>query len=318
MKLSVVLIGVCFTAFAASVHASCGSASCSLSTPIDSLGITANHGWQADLRYEYINQDDLRAGTHTVGVGAIPQDHNEVYTKNNNVLATLDYSADNRWGVSIQLPYLQREHYHIQNTGGVPIDERWNFSALGDIRVLGRVILDNTMATRGQTGLQLGVKLPTGKINQTNAAGEVAERSLQPGTGTTDLLAGYFDSRDMAWLDSTGRGFLQAQLQSALNDHAAYRPGTQYHFNIGMVFRPHADVSPIVQLNALSKGRDRGDNAEPDASGGEYLWLSPGLNLQLSHSTRTYGYVQLPLYQRVNGMQLTSKWNASVGITWSL
>ena len=37
-----------------------------------------------------------------------------------------------------------------------------------------------------------GLKLPTGKYDVTNDEGEQAERTLQPGTGTTDLLLGYY------------------------------------------------------------------------------------------------------------------------------
>ena len=43
-------------------------------------------------------------------------------------------------------------------------------------------------------GLSFGLKLPTGEFDVRNAMGALAERSLQPGTGTTDLLLGAFYS----------------------------------------------------------------------------------------------------------------------------
>ena len=44
----------------------------------------------------------------------------------------------------------------------------------------------------GAFGLQFGIKLPTGKFDVANDEGEVAERSLQPGSGTTDAILGAF------------------------------------------------------------------------------------------------------------------------------
>lgn len=318
LRISVLFFGVSCCVLSLSAQASCGSASCSLATQIDGLGLGANPGWQLDLRYEYIKQDQLRSGTRKTDAAYVDGEHTEMVTKNNNVVATLDYSADQRWGVALQLPYVDREHYHIFDNAGTLEDETWKFGALGDVRVIGRYLLDADTANNTQAGMQLGVKLPTGKTDATNAAGEAAERSLQPGTGTTDVILGYFRSRDMTWFDYPGRGFVQLQAQSALGQHEGYRAGQQYRVNTGMVFFPTASFSPIVQFNVLSKGRDSGANAEPADSGGDYLWLSPGVSKQLGHSARVYGFVQLPLYQRVNGVQLTSDWTASVGINWQL
>lgn len=318
LRKSVMFFVVGCSLLSLSAHASCGSASCSLATQIDGMGLSANNGWQLDLRYEYIKQDQLRSGTRKTGAVYVDGEHTEMVTKNNNVVATLDYSADHRWGVTLQLPYVDREHYHIFDNAGTLEDETWKVGALGDVSVTGRFMLDADTVNNTQSGVQLGVKLPTGKTTETNAAGEAAERSLQPGTGTNDVILGYFRSRDMTLFDYPGRGFMQLQAQAALSQHEGYRPGNQYRINTGMVFFPAASLSPIVQLNLLSKGRDNGANAEPADSGGDYLWLSPGISKQLSHSARLYGFVQLPLSQRVNGVQLTSDWTASVGINWQL
>lgn len=305
---------ICFAPY--SVHASCGSATCSLATHIDALGLTTTNGWQLDLRYEYINQDQLRSGTQEVAPEFVDGEHTEKYTKNNNYVTTLDYSVDNRWGLSLQLPYVQREHYHIFVDGADTEDETWDFDSFGDARILGRYLLSAELTEHSQSGVQLGVKLPTGKTDMRNAAGELAERSLQPGTGTTDLIIGYFHTRDLKLFDDNERGFMQLQAQAALDEHDGFRPGNQYRVNAGLVFNPAATLSPIVQFNLLSKGRDHGENAEPADSGGDYLWLSPGFSMQLNHNVRVYGFLQYPLYQRVNGTQLTSDWTASIGISW--
>ena len=60
-------------------------------------------------------------------------------------------------------------------------------------------------------GLLAGVKLPTGKTNVTNDEGAVAERTLQPGTGTTDLLIGAY------FRQALGHGTPRGSLRSARN-----------------------------------------------------------------------------------------------------
>ena len=49
--------------------------------------------------------------------------------------------------------------------------------------------------------------------------------------------------------------------------------------------------------------------------GGRYLFLSPGIGVTVTPSTRLYGYLQAPLYRHVNGVQLTADWSAVLGLT---
>ena len=44
--------------------------------------------------------------------------------------------------------------------------------------------------------------------------------------------------------------------------------------------------------------------------------MSPGVSYSLSRGTQIYGFVQLPLYQHVNGVQLTANWSAAAGVHW--
>ena len=128
-------------------------------------------------------------------MGEVPADHDEVSTLNQALFATLDYNWASGWGLSAIAPVIRRDHEHIHNADGEAIPEKWDFTDLGDIRIAGRYQLPVGKAdpARAQTlGLVLGLKLPTGKTDVTNAEGEPAERSLQPGTGTIDPLVGAY------------------------------------------------------------------------------------------------------------------------------
>src|SRR4051812_23900850 len=71
-------------------HAGCGSAFCSLNTNWSNQGAWTEPGGRLDLRFEYIDLDQPRTGTHDVGVGEIPRDHDEVRTINRNFVPTYD------------------------------------------------------------------------------------------------------------------------------------------------------------------------------------------------------------------------------------
>ena len=71
-----------------------------------------------------------------------------------------------------------------------------------------------------------------------------------------------------------------------------------------------------LQLNTLWKDRDRGANAEPEDTGGTYVYLSPGISVAIGQRTQLYGFVQLPLYQRVNGVQLVADWSVAAGLSY--
>ena len=233
--------------------ASCGSAFCSVNTSWDLLGGRAEPGALLDLRYENIKQDQPRSGSDKVGVGQIPRHHDEVFTKNNNWLGTFDYAFNADWGINLSAPLVDREHLHIHNHMGQQLPESWNFTALGDARVVGRFRLSSTEShdahELGSAGVTFGLKLPTGRTNVRNAGGELAERTLQPGTGTTDALLGAYlfralPMKDLSW-------FAQAQLQLPMNSRDGYRPGQRLTMDAGLRYDLTGQVSLLLQANLL-------------------------------------------------------------------
>ena len=293
-------------------EASCGAAFCALNTGWEALGHSAEPGMALDLRYDYISQNQLRSGSRTISADEVPGDVRETKTVNRNLMATFDYAAASGWGVSVLVPYLQRRHSHVDTASSV--SEAWEFSGVGDAQVLGRFRRSADAST--PWGFLAGLKLPSGNIDESNSDGVRAERSLQPGSGTTDAIAGVYHTTQMLVGDRPVNRFMQARIQAPVNVRAGYRPGDQFSLDAGFSWPAGLRLSAMLQLNALVKERDRGPEAEPEESGGSFLWLSPGLSYSPDPRLRLYGFVQLPLYQRVNGVQLAARWTASVGAGW--
>lgn len=299
------LVGLLAT-FAGTAQASCGSAFCSINTDWGAGTTGLTEGSTLDVRYENIRQDQPRTGTRKIAVGEIPHHHDEVHTFNQNLIATYSHTWASGWGISATLPFVDRDHLHVHNHHGEQIPEQWKFRELGDVRVMGRYqrSLEGSDSAPRTAGVFFGLKLPTGRTNVANGDGDVAERSLQPGSGTTDLLAGAIYHQQVA--SSGAAWFAQVQLQQPLNSHDNFRPGAQFGLDLGYAHPVTERLSGLVQLNALVKRRDRGSEAEPADSGGRFLFLSPGLSYKVGEMFLLYAYYQHPLYQNVNGVQLTA------------
>ena len=302
-------------AVAGGAAASCGTAFCMVNTSWNVQGVWTEPGARFDLRFEYIDQDQPMAGRRKVGVGAIRQHHDEVRTLNRNWIGTFDYTFNQDWGVSATLPVLDRDHVHIHNHQGAQIRDHWNFTEAGDLRVLGRRQwrAENVEAQRLDFfGATFGLKLPTGKDDVRSADNLLAERSLQPGSGTTDVLAGGYFRR---MLGSGASWFADALVQAPLDMKDGYRPGARTSLDLGYRIEATDKLGLMLQLNLLHRRRDRGSEAEPQNSGGNFAYLSPGASYVLTEKLQAYGFLQLPLYQYVNGVQLTADWAAVAGLS---
>ncbi|RDD61311.1 transporter [Ferruginivarius sediminum] len=297
-------------------QASCGSAFCTVNTDWDAQSPTAGPGTRVDLRYEYIKQDQPRHHTKDVDVGELPRHHDEVETINHNIVATVDHTFDENWGASIALPFVKRDHEHIHNHHGSQIFDSWDFSKLGDMQVLGRYkfsLEQDDPAIIPGFGLNFGLELPTGEFHVKNDDGELAERSLQPGSGTVDLLLGAFYQQTL--LDWDSSWFVQGQFQQPLHQREDYEPGWEFSVDVGYRYNATEDLGLLLQLNTAVKGRDHGDQAEPEDTGSALVAISPGISYSILDGVQVYGLVQQPVYEWVRGVQLTADWSTVVGVT---
>lgn len=308
-------VGAALCALALDAHASCGSAFCLVNTDWSAQGAWTDEGLRGDFHYESIDQDQPRHGRDRVGVGEIARHHDEVETKNRNWVAAFDWTFAPQWGLSFSIPYVDRDHLHIHHHHGETIPETWHFRELGDVRVQARhiVFAGEDVEKPRSWGVSFGVKLPTGRHDVANGEGEVAERTLQPGSGTTDALLGVFwhgaaPLEGWSW-------FSRAQAVLPMNTRDEFKPGKQLQLDAGVRYAMMNNVGLMLQANFVAKGRDSGAQAEPEDSGARQLFVSPGISWNVTPNTQVYGFVQLPVYQAVNGVQLTADWSALAGVS---
>ncbi len=294
----------------------CSSCGCTLSSDWDSQGYAVASGFRLDLRYDFLDQSQLRSGTGSVRRADFspPQDREiEQGTLNRYTTLGVDYSPDAAWGVNLQLPWIDRSHQTIA-AGDTAVSSSFS-RGIGDARVIARY---QGFTPQHDVGIQFGLKLPTGRHDDVFAsgpqAGEALDRGLQPGSGTTDLLLGAYKfgaiNQDFDW-------FAQGMLQIALNSRDDYRTGASLNANAGLRYMVNPGFTPQLQINARVVRRDSGAQADVENSGGSLIDLSPGITARINDRLHAYGFMQVPVYQRVNGFQLAPRWTTSIGLRYA-
>ncbi len=314
-KINSALMAVAITLLPGLSFAGCGSAFCTVNTSWTNESAMTEAGSTLDLRYETINQNQRRSGSRKINAATVTESHQEIATRNDNLIASYTHNFNNAFGISVLAPLMNRDHSHIHDPQGEAAFEQWRFTRLGDVRVLGRYRLPQSGDPQrsANMGMTLGFKLPTGSTSIVNAEGELAERSLQPGTGTTDIIIGAYYFRKSP--DTNGSWFAQTQYQHALNHHDDYQSGDSLSVDLGYRHELNQKTGLLLQTNFLSKQRDNGAQAEPTDSGGKFVYISPGLSYLLSNTMQLQAYLQLPVYQYVNGIGLTASKSFVVGLS---
>ena len=295
----------------------CSTCGCSLSADWAALGYDPMPGLETGLRYEYFDQSDLRSGTGRADRAAFPLPNDaelQQRTLNRNTWFDLGYAFNRSWSLTASVPFHDRLHTTIaEGDTGISTSRA---SGLGDLRLLARY--ESSTPNLG-LGFQFGLKLPTGSFDQTFAegpqAGELLDRGLQLGTGTTDLLAG------ISWFARPTQNlgaFLQLTAQQPLAARDNFLPSASLNLSGGLRWLNPSRFTPQLQFNVKAEGREHGSASDRDNSGGTLAYLNPGLTAEVTARTHAYVFVQLPVYQHVNGLQLEPRWLLSTGLRWRL
>ena len=318
----VALAAVCITLAPVTARA-CATCGCTLNADA-ALGYGSAPGLRLSFEYDYIHQDELRSGTHAVG-GVPDGDELEHDTLNRYLTVGLDYSPNDDWNVALRVPYVIRTHStygDYDSTQPLPALSNSRSSSLGDLKIIGSYL---GLLEGRNLGVQLGLKLPTGQFGTDvtfrsgPAAGTPIDASLQPGTGSTDLIVGayYFQALTDRW-----QLFGNVQFQSAVTSKQNqpgndFRPGNNTSLSLGVRYEQNPRLIPQLQLNLLHKSVDQGALADIYDTAGYVAYVSPGLNAQIATRLHVYGFVQLPVYSDLVGYQLFPRYTFSVGASYA-
>lgn len=323
----------------------CAACGCSLSTD-GAMGFATAPGWRLVLQTDYLDQDQLRSGSHALSAADVaalntpaPGAGQEVENRTLNRTTTLGlvYAPSADWSFRLLVPYLDRFHATYGAAGNPVTPDQLStakVTGLGDVRLVAGY---SGLRSDSALTLQVGLKLPTGAYGGQNmsggpvvgrnpvafgpagnSGGALLDTSLQAGTGSTDLLLGLLYHQAVS-MDV--RAFVSAQFQGAIAEKldlpgSEFRPGNQATLTLGFRYEANRDWVPQLQLNLIHKSADQGGLADTTDTAGTVAYLSPGIVGKVVDGLQAFGFIQVPVYSNLSGYQLFPRWTGSVGLAW--
>ena len=268
-----------------------------------------DHGGVVYFEWDQSDQTTHWSGT-SKGAGLNPNGDRRIYT--DWYVTGLNYMVNRDWGFSVRIPSAYRGFTSNDGTS----DSTSKITTVGDIELTG---MYTGLSKDMSKGLIFGLKLPTGPWKA-----DGFDRDTQIGTGSTDLILGGF-WRGMITGDNAWQYYVQTKLVKPLATHSVstqsfgdignYVPGTSVDSAAGIVYNnwyhvgPFDKVAPLLQLIYSHREHDSGDAADPDNTGYDRVFISPGIDITKviddanNRTFKLYGDVEIPIYTRVNGDQ---------------
>lgn len=199
-------------------------------------------------------------------------------------------------------------------------------TGLGDIALMGRYTFlkkESPEATNVLAGV-FGVKFATGRTTaKTNDGMMYLDSHLQPGTGSTDYLLGLSYSRSLQRFSVSANALGTIATEGKFG-YTKHRFGNAVNYDVTGKYRvaPEAfeptrpQVFLALGLNGEVREQETEDGVTVPDSGGNTVYLSPGVQLVLApHWVADLSY-QRAIYHNLKGNQLGETYKVVSGVTY--
>lgn len=235
-----------------------------------------------------------------------------------NVALKFDYTLNNKWAFSLIAPFVHQSR--------MTFSETQSSLGVGDVSLLAQYMLYANSKT--SLNISAGIKLPTGIVSQRGVSGIFLSPDMQSGTGSYDFLirSSYNHTRFII-------PFLTANVSAvfrkngsnddfgstenfggrsfAFGDEAVALIGLRYLQDYKLGF-----LIPDISLRYRWGGPNKEQNNTAPNSGGHWLSLPVGFSYVHDDikSIRLYG--EIPIYQKIEGLQITTKFLIGLQMTY--
>ena len=245
--------------------------------------------WHATQPSSGANNDDKQIKTHFLTAGG-------------------QYMFNRSWGLMVTVPYTIRT-FRTQGDGNNI--NQYNHANFGDVRIWG---MYTGLSEDMSLGLLAGFKLPTGDHTYNDF-----DRDTSIGTGSTDLLLGAYKIGNLpkrignvglTFRDRPFNWYIQAAYEYPFTTTGNYTPGKEFNGALGVFYDfgkigPLTELAPFLSILGSVRTHDLGSEANTPNSGYDRMLLAPGgeIGFQNFH---WYADIEFPIFQSVNGNQLTT------------
>ncbi len=280
------------------------------------LGAAERKSLQVLVTYDYNAINDLVSFSDQL------DDHTRSRTTQSSIIE-LNYGFSQRFSLTGVAPFI-RQTRTIQGYNGA--ENHTATMGLGDVVFLVKYRLlhpGKTLKTEWVIGA--GPKLPTGKTNFTNNQGLVLPADMQPGSGSIDgIFWSYFlrsrllnnPNLSLAAVSS----FRYSGENRNYNTTQTYRFGNEFQFSLGLNYnfflRWPVDVFSFARYRFQDE--DFIDDGVFPSSGGQWVYVIPGININFSPNWSMRLSGDIPAYRKLEGTQLTTSAKITASILFNI
>ena len=249
-----------------------------------------------------------------------PAHHREFRTINELAQLDISYGITEKFTVSLNVPFLNdRSHEHIDGcdngdctVAGAEFTNQDGTNGFGDITLMLKYAV--LQMTKHQLIAGAGVKFATGDFKLLNSEGEINEPTIMPGTGSNDPIISLLYSFSL--IPNQLSLFASASHRFTTENSLDYEFGDSTFIDGGASYRVNEKISFILQLNTRISRRDEFLGMDVPNTGVTFINITPGFVVAASENISLYTHVQVPIYQRVNEVNLVPNFGILAGLSY--
>ena len=228
------------------------------------------------------------------------------------------YDITNRFRLNLSVSLVAKTRtISLRDIDNQPLAAKFSSAGVGDISIVGHYAIETFSFIRGrEVTIGAGVKFPTGSTNklQNNARLPI---DLQPGTGSYGAIlnGSYFQGSAPSRLSY----FANATILVNGQNPDGYKMGHEliYSFGLGRaVLLPFAGI--FVELKGRYATKDHFNGRMLPSTGGSLVYLAPDIIIRRFKRLSAILTIDVPIFQRVNGLQVTPAIGFSTLLVYAL
>lgn len=280
------------------------------------LGAADNHSLQLLLTYDNNSINDLVSFSEKL-------DDDTRSRSTQSSIIELSYGLHKRLSLTGVFPYI-RQTRRIQ--GYLGQEDFTAVQGLGDVVLLAKYRLLNPNNSKNMDWIiGAGPKIPTAKTNFRNNQGLVLPADMQPGSGSLDgIFWSYFLKSRLMNNPNLGllaiSTFRYSGKNKKYNTTQTYQFGNEFQANLGLNYNFFAKrpIDIFTFLRYRKQGEDIIDGGVFPSSGGQWVYLIPGININFTPGFTFRLSGDIPLYRKLEGTQLTTSYKFTAALFFNI
>ncbi|MDO5979382.1 hypothetical protein [Flavivirga spongiicola] len=264
---------------------------------------------QIGLSYDYNNLNTLNSGTETLN-------DNSRLRITHSVLLNTNYSITNRLSIEGLFTWVNQRR-KISQFGNENLDQT---SGIGDAVLLLKYNFPEILGKESNIAIGLGSKIPLGSSTETNDQGITLNADLQPGSNAWDIIYWSSFSKNFNFRPSLTFSSRAIYRSTGTNDsyfgNSSYKFGNEFQGFISFSdqFALFKTLStPSLSFKYRNARQDKIDGFNLDNTGGNWVSIIPNFSINLTPNIVFSTKAELPIYNNVDGTQLTPTYRITSG-----